>query len=118
MGADEVVPAGFGFAQRSGVDGMFFENIFDRLMADDMTECQQRTGDSTVAPGRILPSHAEGQIYNRCIGWRSSNGLRFPRSGRAKVRGHQFARPTQDGVGRDDAGRRLQCFLGPDSCRG
>ncbi len=120
MAADEVRPAGFTFSQRSGIDAMFFKDVFNSLVTEDMIQGSQGTGDSAITPARILPSHAKDQIDNGGISPRSPGGFGFPASGGVELRRDQFPMPPQYGFRRDDAGNgfeRVPAQLFSDSCQ-
>jgi RHS repeat-associated protein len=62
MRFNKVSPACLGLALGSRINTMFFKDVCNRLVADDMAEGGQRSGDSAISPSRILAGELENQI--------------------------------------------------------
>ncbi|MDP9174571.1 MAG: hypothetical protein M3O30_11990 [Planctomycetota bacterium] len=110
MGTDEVGPTCLALPMRRWVDAMFFEDVFDGLMADVVIQGDQGASDSAIAPGGILPRQLQDQIDNDDIGLRSSDGFRFPTGSPIELLGDQFSVPSKNRFGRDDTGDSFKRF--------
>ena len=79
---------------------MAFQDVAYRLRTDCQAQVGQSADDAVIAPGAILPGHADNQRFELLVDF--GTAWRLPRLGAVKLLGDQFAVPGQDGVGFDD----------------
>jgi hypothetical protein len=95
------LPSCHPFPNRGWFDAVLFEDIPDGSVRDLVVEIGERALDPVVAPGRVLPGHAQDEAGYVCgDGWPS--GCCLPPFAVVPLLGDQPPVPAQDRVGRDD----------------
>ncbi len=103
VGFQEGFPSALTLSLRRWLDAVFFQDVADGLIGYLMSEVGQRPLNTVVAPGGIVLSHPQDELYNVFgDGWPSLLYL----SAMAEIPfiSYQLAMPTQDGIGSDDRG--------------
>ena len=84
---------------------MPFQDILDRVRCNDVTEIGERTLDSIVTPGSILPRHAEYQIGDLLRDRRSTG----PLPGIGPLLRDELPVPSEQRIGRHQRLQFIKC---------
>src|SRR5438552_17474856 len=109
MRANELLPGGRLRAFRSWWDTMAFQDVAHRLVTDRVPEVGEGADNPVIAPGVILPRHADYQRFELVVDCGTPEGLTL--LGTVKLLRHKFAVPGENRVGFDDIGHCLQGLL-------
>ena len=99
------LPGGPRLALGSRGNAMAFQDIAHRLVTDRVPEVGEGADNPVIAPGVILPRHADDQRFELLVDGGTPGGLTL--LGTVNLLRHQFAVPGENRVGFDDIGHGL-----------
>ncbi len=96
---EELLPGGPPLPLTNRLDPVLTENAADGGVGDLVPEVGEPVLDAVVAPGWILPGHAQDQLDDLRLYARTSD--RAPALAVVPLLGHELPVPAEDGVGRE-----------------
>src|SRR5206468_6876719 len=109
MRTDKLLPRGRRLALGSRRKAMALQDIAHRLVTDRVPEVGEGADNPIIAPGVILPRHADYQRFEFWVDCGTSGCLTPLRT--VKLLRNKFAVPGENRVGFDDIGHCLQALL-------
>src|SRR5437588_7987206 len=88
---------------------MAFWNVCHRLVAQSVSQVRQGAHDAVVAPGAILPRHANHQRLQLLVNRGASWSLTL--LGAVTLLSHELAIPAENGIGLNNLGHFFQSLL-------
>src|SRR5215467_7971203 len=109
MRADELFPRGGGLPFWRGWDPMPLQNVAHRLGTDRQAQVGEGADDPVIAPGAILPGHADDQRLQLRVDPGATGSLAL--LGAVELLGHELPVPAENRVGLDNRRDFLQSLL-------